>query len=119
MKLTTRIATMIVATDPIILPITNAVGVAASHIAGFGLEIAMEVAALRQAKVTEAIEKARIRATQAGAPRTEILKAELDSDNPVSALNELADRWTRTRENVTAVKSELNTVVTGFNLKDL
>ena len=110
MKITTRIATIIVAADPVTLPITNAAGTIAAGIAGFGLEIAMETARLREEKNRSALERARIAAREAGVPVALIKKAEA-SASPIQELQAETARWRSFRKTMDEVRKNENPVV--------
>lgn len=100
MKLATTIAKGIVATDPFILPVTNAVGSAALYTAAFSIQVAQEVTRLRIEATRAAIEKARIAARIAGVPVSVIEKIEATSDNIIRDLHRETEAFKRVRQNV-------------------
>lgn len=95
MKLTTAIAAIIVATDPVLMPI-------ADRIDQFFKDVDIEVADLRAKKNRKLFDAARKRAMDAGAPQNEVMRAESDG---IHALDDLAARWKRLRATVETIKT--------------
>jgi hypothetical protein len=120
MKMTTRIATIIVAADPVMLPITNAIENVALSIAKFNLEIAIETARLREEKNRSALEKARIAARAAGVPVAAVQKAER-SKRPLHEMQAETERWRNFNKTMTDIRNN-NTIIddtTPFDFKEL
>lgn len=121
MKLSTRIATIIVAADPVTLPIANAVGTAAAVVAGFGLEIALETTRLREEKNRSMLERARMAARKAGVPTEVVNKAE-NSYSPIEELHAEAARWRNVAKNMADIRKNSNPVIDDtvpFQFQDL
>jgi hypothetical protein len=120
MKITTRIATIIVAADPVMLPVTNAIESIALGIAEFNLEIAMETARLREEKNRSALERARMAAREAGVPVAVVEKAER-SERPLHEMQAETARWRNFSKTMTDIRNN-NTVIddtTPFDFREL
>lgn len=122
MKITTRIATVIVAADPVILPVTNAIQNIALNIAEFNLEIAMETARLREEKNRSMLERARMAAREAGVPVAVVEKAER-SKNPLHEMQAETQRWRNVNKTMADIRNNNNKIViddtTPFDFREL
>jgi hypothetical protein len=120
MKISTRIATIIVAADPVMLPVTNAIENIALGIAEFNLEIAMETARLREEKNRSTLERARMAARAAGVPVAVVEKAER-SERPLHEMQAETARWRNVSKTMTNIRNN-NTVIddtTPFDFREL
>jgi len=120
MKISTRIATIIVAADPVMLPVTNAIENIALSIAEFNLEIAIETARLREEKNRSALERARMAARAAGVPVAVVEKAER-SERPLHEMQAETERWRNVSKTMTDIRNK-NTVIddtTPFDFREL
>lgn len=121
MKITTRIATVIVAADPVILPVTNAIQNIALGIAEFNLEIAMETARLREEKNRSMLERARMAAREAGVPVAVVEKAER-SKNPLHEMQAETQRWRNVSKTMADIRNNNKIVIddtTPFDFREL